>query len=186
MVSTDDDEIARISREFGALVPFMRPDYLASDSATSVDVALHAIEYLQEYNKQVFDYLLLLEPTSPLREDDDIDKMIEKMILHEEECDGLVSLGPVHEHPDLMKVIDGEKVLPYKDGSFEARRQVLKQVYFPYGVGYMVKVLTLREKRTFYPERIVPYVIKRYQCFEIDDIYDLISIEPIITYQRGM
>jgi len=65
------------------------------------------------------------------------------------------------------------------------RRQDNIPAYFPYGVGYMVKQDILRSKRTFYPERTGFHQIKRYQCYEIDDIYDFIAIEAVMAYEWG-
>jgi len=72
IVSTDDDKIAEISMQYGAEVPFIRPKNLASDTASSLDVVLHAIHFFKEKEVQ-FDYVLLLQPTSPLRTNEDID-----------------------------------------------------------------------------------------------------------------
>jgi len=71
IVSTDDDKIAEISKKYGAEVPFIRPENLSSDTTTSVDVILHTINFYNEKKIQ-FDYVLLLQPTSPLRTNEDI------------------------------------------------------------------------------------------------------------------
>ncbi|CEO88250.1 acylneuraminate cytidylyltransferase family protein [Syntrophaceticus schinkii] len=76
IVSTDDEEIAKVSRSFGAEVPFMRPGELATDAAKTIDVVVHALEFLKQRGGLEFDYLALLEPTSPLRKNGDIDKSI--------------------------------------------------------------------------------------------------------------
>ena len=79
VVSTDSKIIADISKDFGAEVPFLRPKMLATDTATSVDVINHTLDYLTDKN-QIFDYFALLEPTSPLRETSDINLAIEQLI----------------------------------------------------------------------------------------------------------
>ena len=186
MVSTDSEEIANVAREFGAFVPFLRPDELASDTATTFNVVKHVIEYYEDECNRYFDYIVLLEPTSPLREKDDLDAMLEKISLIESDFDAIVSLGEVHEHPSIMKKTCGNYLEPYcKELAMALRRQENDVAYFPYGVAYMVKTGTLKEEKSFYPVRTTHHVIKRYQCYEIDDIYDFLAIENIMKYQWG-
>lgn len=184
MVTTDCEEIARIAREFGALVPFIRPNELASDTAMTFDAIKHVIDFYENELHKKFDYIVLLEPTSPLREKDDIDGMIEKIISMEDQFDAIVSLGEVHEHPSIMKKLVGYKIEPYcKDLVMATRRQDNEIAYFPYGVAYIVKTKTLLEEKSFYPLRTTHRMIKRYQCYEIDDIYDFLAIENIMKYE---
>jgi len=184
MVTTDCDEIARIAEKFGAATPFIRSPELATDNATTFDVVKHAIQiYRQELGK-TFDYIVLLEPTSPLREAGDIDEMIERIVAVENQFDAIVSLGEAHEHPSIMKKCDGDKVEPYcKDLFMATRRQDNDTAYFPYGVAYIVKTETLLEEESFYPTRTTHQKIKRHQCYEIDDIYDFLAIENIMKYE---
>ncbi len=187
MVSTDSEEIAYVAREFGASVPFLRPLELASDTATTFDAVKHVIEYYEDECNRYFDYIVLLEPTSPLREKDDLDAMLEKISLIESDFDAIVSLGEVHEHPSIMKKTCGNHLEPYcKELTMALRRQDNDVAYFPYGVAYMVKTGTLKEEKSFYPVRTTHHVIKRYQCYEIDDIYDFMAIENIMKYQWGL
>lgn len=187
MVTTDSEEIAKVAREFGATVPFLRPAELASDTATTFDAVKHAIDYYASEKSQGFDYIVLLEPTSPLRESDDLDKMIERIVSADIEYDAIVSLGEVHEHPSVMKKITGDNIDPYvRDLAMTTRRQDNHPAYFPYGVGYIIKTKTLLEEKTFYPHRTTHHLIKRYQCHEIDDIYDFLAIENIIKYEWNL
>lgn len=184
MVTTDSEEIAQIAREFGASVPFMRPPVLASDTATSFDAIKHAINFYEKELHRIFDYIVLLEPTSPLREKGDIDGMIDKIISMEEKFDAIVSLGEVHEHPSIMKKLMGDEIEPCcKELVMATRRQDNAIAYFPYGVAYIVKTKTLLEEKSFYPSRTTYQMIKRYQCYEIDDIYDFLAIENIMKYE---
>ena len=187
MVTTDSGEIANVAREYGASAPFLRPVELASDTATTFDVVKHVIEYYENECNRYFDYIVLLEPTSPLREKDDLDMMLEKISLIDADFDAIVSLGEVHEHPSIMKKINGNLIDAYcTELVMATRRQDNDVAYFPYGVAYMVKTGTLLEEKSFYPIRTTHHVIKRYQCYEIDDIYDLLAIENIMKYQWGL
>ncbi len=186
VVSTDNQEIKEVSQKAGAMVPFLRPCELATDTASSIDVALHALDFMQGQG-QSYDYILLVEPTSPLRDTDDFDNMIQLLVNHEHEIDAVVSVGKVHEHPLIMKKIKNDRLQPFIPSSQgESRRQELEDAFFPYGVGYLVKTSVLRERKTFYPERVHPHVIKRYQCYEIDDIYDFQAVESIMKLEWNL
>lgn len=184
VVTTDSEEIARIAREFGASAPFIRPAELASDTATSFDAVKHVIDFYADQLHKKFDYIILLEPTSPLREKNDIDEMLEKIISMESQFDAIVSLGEVHEHPSIMKKIMGDEIQSFsKELVMTTRRQDNATAYFPYGVAYIVKIKTFLEEKSFYPLRTTYKLIKRYQCYEIDDIYDFLAIENIMKYE---
>ena len=184
VVTTDSDEIAMIANEYGADTPFIRPAELASDLAATYDVVKHAIDFYSKELNFYFDYIVLLEPTSPLREKGDIDEMLEELVLKDSEFDAIVSLGAVHEHPSIMKKIIGNKMEAFrKDLIMPNRRQENEATYFPYGVAYIIKSTILIKERTFYPLRTTYKVVKRYQCYEIDDIYDFLSVESIMKYE---
>ena len=186
MVTTDGAEIAEIAERVGARVPFIRPEELATDSSTTVDVVIHALRYYKEKLNQVFDYVVLLEPTSPLRENYDIDLMIEKIISCEEQFDSIISIGEVHEHPSIMKNINDNLLKPYNEKlPLTLRRQDNPPAYFPYGVAYITKTETIFSEGTFYPELTTWYKLKRYQNYEIDDIYDFLAVENIMKHERG-
>lgn len=185
-VSTDCKEIAAVCEDFGVNVPFLRPDELAVDTSSSMDVVEHVVNSLEKENK-TFDYILLLEPTSPLRKKDDLKNAIEKVI-NNKNADGIISLGEVHmEHPMIIKkVTEDEKIVPYiEDVKKITQRQQADKAYFPYGVVYMVKTSVFREKKMFYTDNVIPYFIERWQNYEIDDIYDFLCIEAILKEKRG-
>jgi CMP-N-acetylneuraminic acid synthetase len=184
MVTTDSEEIARIGRDFGASVPFIRPSELAGDKATSFDAVKHVIDFYKNELRKQFDYVVLLEPTSPLRETGDIDKMLKKIIAMEDQFDAIISLGEVHEHPSIMKKIVGNVIEPYcSELITTTRRQDNEIAYFPYGIAYIIKVKTLLDEQSFYPRRTTYHLIKRYQCYEIDDIYDFLMIENVMKHE---
>lgn len=187
MLTTDSVEIADIAQKYGAKVPFLRPIELASDTATTFEAVKHVIDFYKDNFRREFDYVVLLEPTSPLREPSDINDMIEKIIAHENEFDSIVSIGEAHEHPSIMKrIVDKNTIKPYCDSlELTTRRQDNDKAYFPYGVAYIVKTNTILEEKTFYTKRNTFFEIKRYQCLEIDDIYDFIMVESVMKYEMG-
>jgi CMP-N-acetylneuraminic acid synthetase len=179
-VSTDSEEIATIARQYGAVIPFMRPAELARDDSPTADAVVHAIHRFSQEGRQ-FDYIVLLEPTSPLRKPADIDNAIE-LIIDTPDADCLVSVGEVHmEHPLIVKRIQGNGFLtPYMPDTRQIhQRQQADQAYFPYGVVYISKVPAFLKNRTFYSERTVPYLIDRWQNYEIDDEIDFLIIEQL-------
>lgn len=187
MVSTDCPKTRDIAMKYGANVPFLRPDYLATDTATSVDVVKHVVDFYKNELGKFFDYIVLLEPTSPLREQDDLDNMIVKLVDEGKEFDSIVSIGEVQQHPAIMKKIDGDNLIPFcEDLPLTTRRQDNEVAYFPYGVAYIVATKVFLFENTFYSKRNTFHKIKRYQCYEIDDIYDFLAIENIMCYMRGI
>ena len=128
----------------------------------------------------------MLEPTSPLRDAGDIERMIEKVVENKGDIDSVVSIGEVHEHPSIMKKIVENKFLDNycKDLEMKYRRQDSDSAYFPYGVAYIVNTDSFLNEKTFYTQKCGFYEIKRYQCYEIDDIYDFLAIESILNYKK--
>lgn len=184
-VSTDSHEIAEVSKEYGVDVKSLRPAYLAEDSTSSMDVLLYTIQLLENKGKK-FDYIMLLEPTSPLRKKDDIDKII-KLAGDNSGNDGVLSVGEVHDgHPMIVKRINVKGTIePYMgDISTVYQRQQFDKAYFPYGVGYLIKVSVLKDVHTIYTNNMLPYFIERWQNYEIDDIYDFVCIENIMKMEN--
>jgi CMP-N-acetylneuraminic acid synthetase len=181
-VSTDSMEIAGVCRNFGIDIPFLRPAELASDTASSMDVIEHVINSLEKEEKY-FDYIMLLEPTSPLRKKDDLKNILEEVI-DNTEADGLVTLGEVHmEHPMIVKRLNKYgRLIPYiNEVKKITRRQDADKAYFPYGVAYVVKAGVFKKEKTFYTANIISYLIERWQNYEVDDIYDFLCIEAILN-----
>jgi CMP-N-acetylneuraminic acid synthetase len=183
IVSTDDEEIAEIATRYGADVPFLRPTELARDDSPSIDAILHAITWLEETG-EYYDLVMLLQPTSPLRKKSDLDDAITLLTNNIDHADSLVSVGEVHqEHPSIVKKVEGGYVKPFiRTGENVYQRQQLSTAYFPYGVVYLSKTDALKKHKTFYQERTLPYVIERWQTYEIDDIYDFMCIEAIAKH----
>ena len=184
VVTTDDREIADIARAYGAEVPFLRPAELASDTSPSIDAVLHALDTLAAAGRD-FDYLVLLEPTSPLRARGDIDRAVELLVANETYADAIVSVGEVHmEHPSIVKrIVDGRLVSYIPECAGATRRQDLDRAYFPYGVVYLSKVSSLRETKSFYPDRTMPMLIERWQNYEVDDMYDLLVVDAVLNHR---
>lgn len=182
VVSTDSSEIAEIARKSGASIPFIRPEELATDKSTSVDVAIHALSELKALSGTNYDLIILLEPTSPIRKTTDLETMLEKLVLNTSNFDGIISLGEVREHPFYMKKLQGDRFFNLIENSpSTSRRQDNEPVYFPYGVAYIVKCSTLQTERTFYPVNCTHHIIEPDQCYEIDSIQDFVFVESLLA-----
>lgn len=185
LVTTDSKKIARVSQRAGASVPFLRPARLAKDNSPTLGAVEHALAYCKQHLGKTYDYVVLLEPTSPLREDGDIDRMIEKLIDSDGKYDAIISVGEVREHPSLLKRVSGESLLPFCPSLKPAsRRQDNAPAYFPFGVAYIVRTKVLLREKTFYPRKKTYFIIQRYQNYEIDDFYDFLCIESILKHRE--
>lgn len=181
-VSTEDYEIAAKSRELGAEVPFVRPIELASDTATSASVILHALDFFKASGKE-FDYLVLLEPTSPLTESWDVDAALEKLDLAGKLADSIIGVSKlINAHPAFSVSINSRGLVsPYlSDFSSAGRRQDIKELYFLDGSLYISDTAAFIAKKTFYHERTLAHVMPKWKSFEIDDMVDLVCVEGIM------
>lgn len=186
IVSTDSKKIAKIAKEYDAEVPFLRPNELSTDTAPTFDAVNHALSCLKERG-ELFDYVVLLEPTSPLREDYDIDKMLLKLHQNKKDYDSIISIGKISEHPSIMKKIVNGNLEPFEANINQTtRRQDNIPAYFPFGVAYITKIESLLLEKTFYTKRSTYYEIKRYQNYEIDDVYDFYCVEKIMQHEWGL
>jgi N-acylneuraminate cytidylyltransferase len=154
IVSTDNESIAKIAIDFGAEVPFIRPSELANDTASSIAVVQHTVDFLASKN-EFFDAICLLQPTSPFREKGFINKAITKFSLTN--SDALVSVLPVpHEYnPHWVFESDTNGMLQIATGEKEIikRRQELPQAFFRDGAIYLTKIAFIK-KGTFYGEKL--------------------------------
>lgn len=178
-VSTDCEKIASISEHYGAKVPFLRPADLASDTASSSDVIIHFINEM-ETRGQRFSHILLLEPTSPLREAQDIDNAVEQL-LDTPSATSLVSVGLLESHhPDFTATLDGDKFIRLKSPLVTARRQDLSPLYFFDGSIYISAIETFKQRRTFYHDHTLGYIVPKWKTHEIDDMVDFIIVEALM------
>lgn len=189
IVSTEDKEIAKIAQKQGAEVPFLRPSELAQDTSTTFSVLEHAIEYLKKEGC-IYEYCLLLEPTSPLTESADIDRALEKLDSSRNIADSIVGVSRVEAaHPTFDVRINKKGLIePYLPNGFSkiGRRQEMDDLYFFEGSLYISKTAVLLEKRSFYHERTLPYIVPRWKSIEVDEIVDLICIEAIMKNKDKM
>ena len=185
VVSTDDQQIAAVADAAGAEVPFLRPPTLASDTASSIDVVMHALDFLEE-NERSFDIVLLLEPTSPLREVVDIEAALRSMA--EMKASAVVSVCRAEStHPAFMfRITENGRLDHFLSLSPSGvRRQEIEPLFYLDGTLYASTVDALRQQRSFYHEDTLAYEVSKWKALEIDDIEDFEMIEAIAMY-RGL
>lgn len=162
IVSSDDKEILRIAEINGAEVPFVRPAHLAQDDTPGIEPILHALEACSGY-----DYVVVLQPTSPLRTVEDIDGAIEKVV---GENNGFcVSVSEVTQSPYWMYTMSDNAVIqPLIDIPLVFRRQDLPKVYTLNGAVYVAQVEKLKETRNFITAGTVAYKMPEERSIDID------------------
>jgi N-acylneuraminate cytidylyltransferase/CMP-N,N'-diacetyllegionaminic acid synthase len=177
VVSTDNSDIARAAKDYGAEVPFLRPGELAGDESPVLAAALHALDWLEANEGWKADWLLLLQPTSPLRTADDIRGAF--AILNSGDADAVVSVTEAKAHPFWVKSLDPQGYLrPFVDGqAAPTRRQDLPPAFSLNGMIYLVRTSALREERDFCPKKTFPLVIPAARAFDIDCEQDFLIAE---------
>ena len=169
MVSTEDVEIAEIAKSLGAQVPFMRPQELAQDNTSSLDVIKHVINSYEVLGIK-FDIICLLQPTSPYRPLGAIDRSIE--LLLNSEADSVISIKPIpHEfNPHWTFKLSNEGLLSISTGECKiiSRRQELPPAFHRDGAIYISRISTIREKDSIYGDVILGYDMKSPYYLNID------------------
>jgi CMP-N,N'-diacetyllegionaminic acid synthase len=182
IVSTDSEKIADIAKTHGAEVPFLRPLNLASDTTTSSEVIIHMLETLNTELAD-FEYLILLEPTSPLTTGNDIDRALIELDSNNK-FTALTSVAKIESnHPEYCLSINDNKIQPYK-GKFPGkamRRQEIEDLYFLDGSLYLSRIKNFIKTKSFYHEKTLPFIVPYWKSFEIDTYLDLICIEAIMN-----
>ncbi len=167
VLSSDDSEIIEVAKAWGCSAPFRRPDELASDTASSIDVILHALGELSG-----FEYLVLLQPTSPLRTAYDIDAAF--MLMESTGAPSCVSVCEVDKSPYWMFHIDEHRRLQALLSHFPSatRRQDLPASYMLNGAIYIAKIDWFKRNKTFLSPQTVAYVMEKNNSIDIDTYED--------------
>lgn len=178
MVSTEDPEIAEVSTTWGAEVPFLRPAELARDDTPGIAPVLHALGELPE-----FDWVLLLQPTSPLRTAADIDGIVR--FCQERSAPAAVSVCEATNHPWWVYRQDpAGRLHPFVEGVNAARRQDLPPAFVLNGALYLARRDWLLEQRSFMGEQTLGYEMPSERSIDIDTPMDWMLAELML--QRGL
>ena len=182
VVSTEDEEIAKISRRLGAAVPFLRPAQLATDHSPTVDTVLHAIRFFEAENN-FFDAVCLLQPTVPFRSGADLDAAITMFKKQEADCLFTVREVPHVYNPHWVYELDeGSGFLKMAVGNEEliSRRQDLPKAFHRDGSVYLTRKEVLLNKHSLYGEKIAHYQMKDSPDINIDTLDDWAKAESYL------
>jgi N-acylneuraminate cytidylyltransferase/CMP-N,N'-diacetyllegionaminic acid synthase len=173
VVSTDDEEIAEISRRHGAEVPFIRPASLSGPDTPSLPVVKHAVEFLEKRRSRAYEWIFLLQPTSPLRTAADI---LEALALAAKPgTTAVIGVTSANSsHPVKLRLIEGEVLKYYlKDGEGQKRRQDFAyDIYRTNGAVYLARRDVLMEQESFYGSRPLALVMPPERSVDIDTELD--------------
>ena len=185
VVSTDDDEIANTALAHGAEVPFLRPAHLAQDDSPHIDVILHAVHWLEHQQGYRPTWVLLLQPTSPLRLAQDIDQSL--ALARAQGANSVVSVQEAPCHPYLAQTIDGQgrlrPFLPPPPGYL--RRQDLPPAYAFNGAIYLVSRQMLLDQQALWDQDTLALVMPPERSLDVDSAWDLHLAELILTDRQA-
>lgn len=182
VVSSEDNEIIEIAKQWGAPVPFVRPAELATDEAPSLPVVQHAVREMESIKGVKYDYVVLLQPTTPLRQAQDIDAAIEKLVATG--ADSVVSVCEVGAyHPARMRQIVNDRLveLPIREPREMLRRQDLPPVYIRNGAVYAVKRDVVMLQNSMIGEISRPYIMPEERSVNVDSKLDFLLAEILLS-----
>ncbi|TLD96480.1 acylneuraminate cytidylyltransferase family protein [Helicobacter jaachi] len=193
VVSTDSSVYAEIAKDYGANVPFLRPKNLASDTTSTFDVLEHCIRFYKQNLQKEFDYIVLLEPTSPLRvrnspaREGDIDRAIRTLCAHEK-ASALVGIAATESsNPAFLVRLENGFIRSYENNHFAPlRRQDIAPVYFFEGSIYVSEIGALLAHRNFYHAHTLGFIMPKWQSLEVDDGDDFAMIEAMINTHKEL
>lgn len=169
LVSTDSKEIADIAKKLGAETPFLRPSELATDNAKAIDVYNHAITYLENENTEELEEIVILLPTCPLRDYDDIENAIK--LYKDRRADSVVSFTkeshPVYWHAWYHDDLKVDFIFDHRNQN----RQDLKKSIYPNGAIFIIKS-ELIKAGTYYNSSSLTYIMTKEKSVDIDTLYD--------------
>ena len=178
IISTDDEEIARVAVEYGAELPFMRPAELASDTAMAVDNYIYTIDRLEKEGRKPIEAFVVLQPTSPLRIAEDIDGAVELFL--KKEADSVISYVQEAHPVTWHKYLDDEsRFVDIFDANIK-NRQENRVSYYPNGAVYVFRTSMIRE-RQYYTDRSYAYIMPRTRSVDIDFIEDFEYAEFLLS-----
>lgn len=181
IVSTDDLAIAEVCRNMKVEVPFIRPSELAQDQSSHISVIEHALDWLDTNEQYCPDYIMLLQPTSPLRQTDDIEGAIKFGFDHK--CSSLLSVCEASHHPWLAKIIQSDgRMTDFLSNTLNyQRRQDFPEIYVPNGAIYFIRRGDLLQYRSFVTPNTIAYKMPTERSLDIDTPWDFYLANLILN-----
>lgn len=187
VVSTDDEEIASISREWGADVPFLRPEELATDTSPTGPVIRHALDWLESNRDNKYQIIVLLQATSPFRKPEDVDNSLRK--LSNTEGNSVISTTEYHVPPQWAISENNSGFLEphYEDSplwSASSSRSQDLTLKHPNGAIFAMPVEKYRDCGTFYTKKTVEYEMPKERSIDIDEPIDLQLAQALLSADK--
>ncbi|MFK7825076.1 MAG: acylneuraminate cytidylyltransferase family protein [Oligoflexales bacterium] len=182
IVSTDSEQIAEIASKWGIDIPFIRPSQFATDTAHAVDVMKHALYEMEGQSGKTYEFIAMLQPTTPLKDVEDIDACLKKII--ETGCDSVVSLVDVGaNHPARMYTVNKKEQLVsiFDEGVAMKPRQELPPVYIRSGAVYVTKRNILLEHNSLIGKDCRAYIVPQSRSVNIDEYQDIVLAEYYVN-----
>jgi len=175
IVSTDDEEIAKVAKRFGAEVPFIRPTELANDFAETIPVIKHAIEWFEEQVVKI-DYVCCLYATAPFVTPAVLQAAFTQLITSQAGfCFSVTPYpSPIQR---AIKITESERIEMFNPQMFNMRSQDLEEAYHDAGQFYWGKASAFKEQHRFYSEEASPYIVPGYLVQDLDNLDDWIRAE---------
>jgi CMP-N,N'-diacetyllegionaminic acid synthase len=182
IVSTDDPEIAYVATINGAEVPFLRPSIIAGDSSPAIDALFHAVEWLEREGPRV-DAVVLLQPTSPLRQGRHIDEAVE--LFRATGADTVTAVSPAPVHPFWCWKPEGVEIHPYFSSAHVGMpREALPPALVENGAVYVIR-RELLSTGSIYGKRVAGYLMDASEAIDIDTIDDFERAELLLRRRAG-
>lgn len=179
IVSTDSKRYAEIAEQYGAWVPFLRPDRLSNDTALTNDVVEDILIQLEKIGKK-YDFLMILQPTSPLRDEEDIKNALKFFI--SKKANAIISMCECEHSPLWTKVLGNDLCLDGFLGNLNTkRRQELDTYYRVNGAIYLYKVEYFLKYKNLYYDKSYAFIMDKNKSIDIDDLYDFTIAEVLMN-----
>lgn len=183
IVTTDSEEIKKVSLDLGAEVPFLRPKELASDEVHSVYPVMHTLNWLSEHDNYTPDIVIMLLPTSPLRATEDIDNAIDLYLKNTDH--NVISVVESDKQLPHFRYVEEDLLLPVqKQDNHNVQRQDLKKLYCLNGSIYISDINRLMKNKTFHIEKTVPHIMDKDRSVDINTEEDFKQAEYILQYGK--
>jgi len=180
ILSSDDAEIIAAGHAAGCTVPFVRPAELAGDRASTVDVTLHALDWLESHEGYRPDVVVMLPATAPCRRAEDIDGAV-GVLVTDSRAGAVVAVTEAEYPPYWMFRIETKRLRwLFPEGARADHRQELPTAYRPNGSIYAIRVDVLRAEHTFYPSETAPYVMAAEHSVNVDGSLDMRLAELLL------
>jgi CMP-N,N'-diacetyllegionaminic acid synthase len=186
ILSSNDSNAIDLANKLNIVAPFLRPNDISLDNSKTSDVIMHALEW---YKDKFSDYprnVILLQPTSPFRTEEDIDQAINKYI--QNDSDSLISVCKTTQHPsDCVEINDQGKInlLNIEKDKTKVGRQAFKDIFFIDGGIYISSVKRFLKEKTTFDSNSDYYLVKKSHGIDIDDLFDLETARALYNHNKN-